>query len=147
MSVLEKKITFIISIFLELLILENVVTWIRESSSFRKLFGIKRVKGSQTLLKSARQVFYFIFPFTSKKVTCVSCLLVGSETEDRLRTRWRPITCIVVIIERNSSNKFQRSYLENKNYFLKLLLHFWNLHKILKILKTKIPFITSIFPE
>ena len=34
-----------------------------------------------------------------------------------------------------------------QNTFLELFSHFWNLHKILRILKKKITFILSIFPE
>ena len=38
----------------------------------------------------------------------------------------------------NSRNKFKRNYLQNQNHFLKVLLHFWNFHKILCFLKKKI---------
>ena len=43
------------------------------------------------------------------------------------------MTCIFLIIERNSRNKFQRNYLQNQNHFIKVLLDFWNLHIILRI--------------
>ena len=51
----EKKITFKASIFPELLIAKNVVTWMSESSCFRTFFGSSSVKWSQKLLKSAEQ--------------------------------------------------------------------------------------------
>ena len=76
---LEENITFITLIFRELLIPKNAVTWMPESSCFRTPFGSRRVKGCQTLLKSARQQFYVNFSFMSNKVGCVSCLFVGSE--------------------------------------------------------------------
>ena len=76
---LEENITFITLIFRELLIPKNTVTWMPESSCFRTPFGSRRVKGCQTLLKSARQQFYVNFSFMSNKVGCVSCLFVGSE--------------------------------------------------------------------
>ena len=79
LSILKTKISFITSRFPELVISKNVVTWMPESSCFGTPFGSKRGKGSQTLLKSPRQLFYVNFPFMSDKVTCVSCLLVRSE--------------------------------------------------------------------
>ena len=36
-----------------------------------------------------------------------------------------------------SRNKFKRHYLKNKEFFLALLLHFWNVHEIYHILKKK----------
>ena len=67
--------------------------------------------------------------------------------EERLLTRWRPTTRILIIIERNSRKKFQRNYLENQKHFLELVLHFLNLYKILGIFKKNITFITLIFSE
>ena len=60
--------------------------------------------------------------------------------ENRLITRWRPITCVLVTIDRNSRNKFQRNYLQNQKHFLEFLLHFWNLQKILSILEKRMTF-------
>ena len=48
-------------------------------------------------------------------------------------TGWQPITCIFILIKRNSRNK------------LEVLLDIWSLYKILTILKNKIIFIASIF--
>ena len=79
MEILKTKMILITLIFLELLIPKNVVTWMPESSCFRTPFGNKRVKGSQTLLKSALEHFYGNFSFMSQKVRCVWCPLVGSK--------------------------------------------------------------------
>ena len=46
---------------------------------FRAPFGTERVKRSQTVLRSARQHFYANFPLISKRLSCVSYFLVGSE--------------------------------------------------------------------
>ena len=78
LSIFKKKNTFIASIFPKLLIAKNVVTWMPESC-FRTPFRIQRLKGSQTLLKSARQRFYPNFPLISNKFSCLSYLLIGSE--------------------------------------------------------------------
>ena len=47
------------------------------------------------------------------------------------------MTCFFAKIERNSGKNLQRSYLQNQKHFLELLLHFWNLHKILSILRRR----------
>ena len=55
----------------------------------------------------------------------------------RFLTCWRPITSIIVIIERNSWNKFNSNYLQKWKHFLEVLLHFWNINKVLKVLEKK----------
>ena len=60
-------------------------------------------------------------------------------------TLWRLITCIVAVVERNSRNQFKRNYLKNQKIFLKVLLHFWNLHAIMHILKKTISLMAQIF--
>ena len=65
--------------FSKLLTPKTVVTWMPESFYFRRPFGSQRVKWSETLLKSARKHFYDNFLLISNKLSCVSCLLVGSE--------------------------------------------------------------------
>ena len=46
-----------------------------------------------------------------------------------------PFTFTLVIIDRIFGNKLKHNYLQNRQYFLKVLLHFKNLDKILRILK------------
>ena len=60
---------------------------------------------------------------------------------------WRPITGILVITERNSRKKVNHNYLGNQEHFFEVLLHFWNLHKILSVLKKKIIFRTQTFSK
>ena len=87
------------------------------------------------------------FPLISNKLSCVSCPLVEFEMLGLSFNILRAITCTLVIIRRNSRNKFIRCYLENQNDFPNFLLQFWNLNKILSILKKKTSFIPSIFRE
>ena len=56
------------------------------------------------------------------------------------------MTCILVITERDSRNKFQRNSIKKKKHFLELSLHFWNLETF-RILKKKMLLMTLIFPE
>ena len=60
-------------------------------------------------------------------------------------TCWRPITCILLIVERNSQNDLKRNYLKNQRQFLAFLLHFWNLHEIFHIWKTRMSLMAEIF--
>ena len=78
-TVFQQKITFIAEIFSKILSPRNVVTWMPQWSCFRTTFGSQGVKWSETLLKSSRQHFLADFPLISNKLSCVSCLLVGSE--------------------------------------------------------------------
>ena len=112
-------------IFPELLNLKNVLTWVPESSCFRTPFGSNRVKGSQTLLKSARQHFYANFHSCQAKWEMYHTFWWDMKCEDRLITRWRLITCFSVSIDRNSRNKFQRNYLQYQKHFLELFRSYW----------------------
>ena len=56
------------------------------------------------------------------------------------------MTCILVITERDSRNKFQRNSIKKKKHFLELSLHFWNLETF-RILKKKMLLMTLIFPK
>ena len=47
--ILREKTSFIAQIFWKLLTLKNVVTWMPESSRFRRTFVNQRVQGSETL--------------------------------------------------------------------------------------------------
>ena len=63
----------------------------------------------------------------------------GPKCKHCFLTRWRLITCILLIVERTSGNQINRSYLKNQKRFFKVLLHFWNLHESVHILKKGSP--------
>ena len=46
-----------------------------------------------------------------------------------------------------SRNKFRRNFLKNKRLFLDFLLHFWNVHAILNILKKKMSILAYLFQK
>ena len=82
----------------------------------------------------------FILIFYYCKTNWVGKYLSESEPKcyDSLLRRWRPITCILLIVDGNSCNDFKRIYLKNRKQILKVLLHFWNLHEILHTERKKI---------
>ena len=79
LSILKKKISLMPYKYLKLLTSKNVVTWIFKRSCFRTPFDSQRVNGSQTLLKAARQHFYFTFSSIWDKLSWKTSLLVTSE--------------------------------------------------------------------
>ena len=50
-------------------------------------------------------------------------------------------------IARISNSQFKCNYLKNEKLFLNFLVHFWNLHQILNILKKKVMVIANVFPN
>ena len=61
----------------------------------RTLMDSQHVKGSETLLKSARQYFCLIFWSVWKKIRSKKSVLVIYETSDCLLTYWHPMTSIL----------------------------------------------------
>ena len=57
------------------------------------------------------------------------------------------MTSIFVIDERKSHNRFKRSSLKNGKHFLKIILLYRNLHRILRILKKKTSFLALTFQK
>ena len=62
-------------------------------------------------------------------------------------THWRLMTNILYKIARISHSQFKLNYLKNENLSLKFLFHFWILHQILNVLKTKMIVIANVFPK
>ena len=80
-------------------------------------------------------------------MSCVSCLLVGSESLG-------PFSNILTSDHKypyHNSEKFlqevEQKLSSKVKQFFEILLHFWNLHEILSVLKTKIVFIAQIFSK
>ena len=147
MSIFKKKNTFIASIFPKLLIAKNVVTWMPESC-FRTPFRIQRLKGSQTLLKSARQRFYPNFPLISNKFSCLSYLLIGSEILE-------PFVNTLMADHMYSCHNWKKSLQQVQTQLSSKRKNiFWSFHCIFKIyikfwafFKKMTTFIPSIFPK
>ena len=67
---------------------------------------------------------------------------------DCFLTHWLLMTGILFVIQRIYRKQFKCNYIRNKNRFLNLFLHFWNLHQILNILsKKKMILIAHVFPK
>ena len=134
---MKKKVSFRAWIFPKLLTPKNGVTWMSDGSCFRTPFSSQCVHAFQTLLKLARQHFLPNFPLMLEKLRWKKPLLLGYEILRVCFTGWRPITCLLVKIERNSCKTFKRNYLQKNKLFPNFLLNFRNLNKISRILKKR----------
>ena len=61
--------------------------------------------------------------------------------------QWLPMTSIPVAIWRFSYNNLKRLYLKKVWLFFDFFLHFWNVHKIYKILKKKKSILVQLLPK
>ena len=57
------------------------------------------------------------------------------------------MTKTVLKIARIWNSQFKYNYLKNEKSFVNFLLHFWNVHQILNILKEKMLVIANVFPK
>ena len=105
----------------------------------RTLMDCQLAKGSERLLKSARQYLCHIFWSLWKEVRSINSVLVVSEI---LRVFVNILTpdekYYISVKARVSHNQFKCNYLKTKKYFLNFLLHFWNLNITWNTLKNKI---------
>ena len=109
-----------------------------KGNCFRTSFASKRVHGSQTLYKSPWEHFHPNFSLLIQdKLSWQKGPESDWKSEDCFSTPWWSITCILVIIKRNSRNKFTRNSQKNEKSFLQFLLHFWNLDEIFIYLENK----------
>ena len=76
----------------------------------------QHIKGSQTLLKSARQHFNHIVLSLWENLCWKKFLLVISEIQNYLLTYWLPTTCILFITKRIYSNHRKCNYLKSSKF-------------------------------
>ena len=57
------------------------------------------------------------------------------------------MTKTLLKIARIWNSQFKYNYLKNEKSFVNFLLHFWNVHQILNILKEKMLVIANVFPK
>ena len=79
LDILNKRMTFIAYAFPKLLTVKYVVRQMHKNPRFRTLFNSQHNKGSQTLLKSAREHFNQISLILWEKKCCKMSLLVIAE--------------------------------------------------------------------
>ena len=74
-----------------------------------------------------------------KKSNWVTKHLFQSDVKSQycLLTSWLATTCILAIIETIYRNMFKDHYLKNEKHILEFLFDFWNLYKILRIIKKR----------
>ena len=110
-----------------------------KSHRVRTLTDSQDFKGSETLLKSAREYFDDLFWTLWKKISSKNSF---SEVPEILRLFVIILTpdnkYILSVKASVSRNQSKCGYLKSKKTFLNFFLHLRNLHKILKTLKKKL---------
>ena len=105
---------------------------------FGTLMHGPHVKGSERLLKSARQYFCYIFRSLWMKVSSKSCVLVLSETFRVFVKILTPDQKYSLSVKASVYFNQSKCYsLQTKKHFRNFFRHFKNLHKICNNLKEK----------
>ena len=104
----------------------------------RTLTDSQHVKGSERVVKSARQSLFDIFLSLWKKISSKNLVLVLSEILRLFANILIPDEKYFVPVKASvEGNQFKSNYLQIKTFFLHFLLHFRNLHKMWNTLKKK----------
>ena len=104
----------------------------------RTLINSQHVKGSETLLKSARQYFCHIFWSLWKKISSKNSVLVVSEILRLFVNILTPNDKYSLSVKAKVwRNQFKCYYLRIKKKFLNFFLHFRNVHKISNTFKKR----------
>ena len=113
----------------------------------RTLKESQHVKGSETLLKSARQNFWHIFWSLWKEISSKSSVLVISEILRLFVNILTPDDKYSLSVKAGvQRNQFKSNYVKIKKYFLNVFLHFQNLDKIWNTWKKKMSLRGYLFP-
>ena len=113
----------------------------------RGCFDRQHGKRAQALLKSAYTAFIIFIGHWRGNWVGKSLSYWHVKSWECLLTYWLPMESILFIIETFEQYQFRCNYLRNKKLLLNFLLHFWNLTKILNVLKKKITLIAFVFPK
>ena len=112
----------------------------------RTLMGSQHVKGSKTVLKSARKYFSHILWSLWTKISSKHFVLLVFEILRLFVNILRPDENYSVSVKA-ISYQFKCNYLKIKKNFLNFFLHFRNLHKILNTLEKKMSLRGHFFGE
>ena len=137
LNIFIKKKFVIANVFPKLQIVKDLVRPLSKKRRFRNSFDSEDVKGSKRLVKSAGELFYYIFyhsegtwfgkirPYCSLK--SLSCLL----------THWLSIKSMLFRIVIICRFLIKCKHLKNENLFLSFFVLFMELHQILNIFKKR----------
>ena len=124
--------------FLKLKTSKIRVTSMPKKALVRTLMDSEHVKGSERLLKSARQYFCHIFWWLRQKISSKNFVLVVSEILRLFVNILTPDEKFCLSVKASVlRNQFKSNYLRIKKDFLNFFLHFWYLHKTSNTLKKR----------
>ena len=147
LNVSKENMIVIANVFAKLQTVKNLVKILSKRRPFRPRFDSQHVKASQIVAKSQWAHFYHVFPsFWGKLIWELSPLVIGETLGVFLNTLTADNKYPVQDCE-NLRLSIQMQLCEKQKTFSQFLLHFWNLHQILNILKEKIIVIANVFPK
>ena len=111
-----------------------------------KNFEIPQWKKRRFRTRFDRHFYQVFLSLWEKFIWKMSPRLFCENLEGFLK-HWLPMPSILLEIGRFSNSKCKCNYLKNEKLFLNCWFHFWNLHKILNILKSKMMVIANAFPK
>ena len=126
---------------------KDLVRPLSKKCSFRTPFDSQHVKVSQTLVKSAWEQFYQIFPSLWGKIIWKISPLSKFEISGHFLHTWLPMTSMLFRLLKTCGSLFKCNYLKKKNFSLNFLFNLWNLHQISNIFWEKNFVIPNVFPK
>ena len=147
LNISKKKMIVIGNVFPILQTVKGLVRSVPKIHHFRTSFDSQHVKGSQTLVKSAREHFYQIFSSLWWEMILKICPLMKYEFSEVFVNTLTVMTSILFGNAKIFCVLFKRNYLKNKKVFLTFLFHFWNLQKMLNIFKKRKIVIANVYPK
>ena len=117
LNIFKLKMVLIADAFPKLGTSKVMVRIMSKKHHFRTPFNSQHVKGSQTLLKSARQHFYHFLPSLWSDGIKFSWKVFLLLIFEILGAHWKPMTRILFVIVRIYGNQFKCIYLALKKTF------------------------------
>ena len=145
--IFKKKQIVIANVFRKLATVQSLVTPLTIQRRLKTSFGSQHVKPFQTLVKSSWEQFYHIFSSLWGEMIWKISPWLKFEIIGLFVNPGLLITSILFRIVRICRSLFKSSYLRNKKHFPDFLIHWWNLHQILKICKKNKIVIANVFPK
>ena len=114
----------------------------------RTLMDSQHFKGSETLLKSEHQQFFYIFWLLWKDFSSENSVLLVTEVLRLFLNTLTPANKNSLSVKVSVWRKqFKYNYLQKQKCFFNFFPHFWSLHQILNIFEKNMSLIADVFPK
>ena len=125
----------IANVFRRVQTVKDLVRPLSTKCCFRTCFDSQHVKGSQTLVKSAWELFSHIFSLVWAKMIWKISPYWNFKSYGCFLIHWLPMTSILFEIIRICSSLLKYNCFKSEKLFLYFSFNLWNFHQISDILK------------